>query len=115
MEQEEINSIEELINRDCLDHKQLERDRGFLIYLSRTYRSMCPYLHGIHLNLDSWRKGRDNEGWNLNYKPLMFLKEDFIVEDIEAPIDAFPVPRLRDDLGVLECLLKGDIPKRIKS
>ena len=24
--------------------KQLERDRGFLIYLSRKYRNMCPYL-----------------------------------------------------------------------
>ena len=66
---------EELVSRGCLDHKQLERDRGFLIYLSRTYRSMCPYLKGIHLTLDSWRKGRDNEGWKQNYKPLMFLKE----------------------------------------
>ena len=39
---------DELEKRGCLNHKQLERDRGFLIYLSRTYRSMCPYLKGIH-------------------------------------------------------------------
>ena len=44
--------IEELELRSVLNHKQLERDRGFLVYLSRTYRSMIPYLKGIHLSLD---------------------------------------------------------------
>ena len=54
--------IEELELRSVLNHKQLERDRGFLVYLSRTYRSMIPYLKGIHLSLDSWREGRDVDG-----------------------------------------------------
>ena len=44
---------EELETRGCLNHKQLERDQGFLIYLSRTYRNMSPYLKGIHQTLDS--------------------------------------------------------------
>ena len=39
--------------RGDLDHKVLERDRGFLIYLSRTYRMMAPYLKGVHQTLDS--------------------------------------------------------------
>ena len=44
---------EELETRGCLNHKQLERDQGFLIYLSRTYLNMSPYLKGIHQTLDS--------------------------------------------------------------
>ena len=107
--------IEELDRRGCVNHEQLEKDRGFLIYLSRTYKSMCPYLKGVHLSLDSWRKGRDNEGWKQNYKPLLFSEEDCDVEDAYAPIDVFPVPRLRDDLFALNSLLEGEIPKRVKS
>ena len=36
-----------------LDQKQLEKDRGYLVYISRTYRSMVTYLKGIHQTLDS--------------------------------------------------------------
>ena len=39
---------EEPRERDDLDHKTLDRDRGFLIYLSRTYRMMASYLKGVH-------------------------------------------------------------------
>jgi hypothetical protein len=35
-----------------LDHKVLERRRGFLLYVTRTYPAMVPYLKGIHLTLD---------------------------------------------------------------
>ena len=45
---------DELLLKGYLNFKELERDRGFLIYLSRTYKSMCPYLKGIHQTLDSW-------------------------------------------------------------
>ena len=33
--------------REELDHKVLEEERGFLIYLSKIYRLMKPYLSGI--------------------------------------------------------------------
>ena len=62
---------DELRLKGCLDFKQLERDRGFLIYLSRTYKSMCPYLEGIHQTLDSRREGRDEDGWKLTRRELM--------------------------------------------
>jgi hypothetical protein len=39
---------------DTIDFKTLESYRGFLIYNSRTYPSITPYLKGIHLTLDSW-------------------------------------------------------------
>ena len=45
-----------------LDFRKLERDRGYLVYISRTYRSMVPYLKGIHQTLDSWRSGRNEDG-----------------------------------------------------
>ena len=48
-----------------MNHEQLERDRGFLNYLSRTYRSMCLYLKGIHQTIDSWRTVRDKDGLKL--------------------------------------------------
>ena len=38
-----------------LEFKGLERKRGFLIYVTRTYPSMVPYLKSIHQTLDSWR------------------------------------------------------------
>ena len=44
-------------------HKRLESIRGFLVYVSRTYSEMVPYLKGIHLTLDSWRAGRTVSGW----------------------------------------------------
>lgn len=42
-------------SRGVLDFKGLERKQGFLIYITRTYPSMVPYLKGIHQMLDSWR------------------------------------------------------------
>jgi hypothetical protein len=41
----------------------LESARGFLIYVSRTYTSMIPYLKGLHLTIDSWRSNWDDDGW----------------------------------------------------
>ena len=45
-----------------LDFKKLEGNWGYLVYISRTYRSMVPYLKGIHQTLDSWRSGRNEDG-----------------------------------------------------
>jgi hypothetical protein len=40
-------------------HKQLLSDRGFLIYVARTYPTMVPYLKGLHLTIEHWRDNRD--------------------------------------------------------
>jgi hypothetical protein len=45
-----------------VDHKELEKTRGFLIYVSRTYPPMNPFLKGMHLKIDAWRPERDEEG-----------------------------------------------------
>lgn len=41
-------------NKQPLYHSTLESYRGFLMYISRTYPMVAPYLKGIHLVLDSW-------------------------------------------------------------
>ena len=48
-----------------LVHKELLSDRGFLVYVTRTYPAMVPYLKGFHLTIESWRGGRDEEGWKV--------------------------------------------------
>ena len=46
-----------------VDRKRLEQIRGFIIYVSRTYPWMPPYLKGLHLTIDGWRPGRDGGGF----------------------------------------------------
>lgn len=57
-----------------LDHKQLLSDRGFLVYVTRNYPAMVPYLKGIHLTAEMWRGDRDEEGWKI--KPGIQKKDD---------------------------------------
>ena len=99
--------INELEVRTVLNHKQLERDRGFLIYLSRTYRSRIPYLKEAHLSLDSWREGRNADDWKKSIQELLLMmydeiKEYAILENEDAPKYVVPVPRLLSDLMALE-------------
>jgi hypothetical protein len=51
-----------------LAHKELLSDRGFLVYVTRTYLAMVPYLKGFHLTIEVWRGGQDAEGWKLPVK-----------------------------------------------
>jgi hypothetical protein len=46
-------------------HKELLSNRRFLVYITRTYPAMIPYLMGFHLSIKMWRGGRDSEGWKL--------------------------------------------------
>lgn len=66
---------------DEMDFKTLEKFRGFLVYVSRTYPSMVPYLKGIHLSLDSWRPWRKADGWKMTQAEIALDMED---EDLET-------------------------------
>lgn len=46
-----------------MDHKILESKRGFLVHMGQTYPALKPYLKGVHATLESWRSGRDENGW----------------------------------------------------
>jgi hypothetical protein len=48
-----------------LVHKELLADRGFLVYVTRTYPTLVLYLKGFYLTIEMWRGGRDVDGWKL--------------------------------------------------
>ncbi len=59
-----------------LVHKELFSDRGFLVYVTRTYLAMIPYLKGFHLTIEMWRGGRDSEGWKLRDGEVIAIAQD---------------------------------------
>ena len=66
----------------AVDRKQLERDRGFLIHICRTFTQLVPYLKGIHHTLESWRFGRDDDGWKFGTQQMMkWLNEEVDLEE----------------------------------
>ncbi len=46
-----------------LNYKELQSDRGFMVYVMQVYPGIKPYLKGFHLSLETWRGGRDKVGW----------------------------------------------------
>jgi hypothetical protein len=56
----------ELAEGDWLNFNFLESARGFMIYVSRTYRPMIHFLLGIHNTFDSWWPNRREDGWRQN-------------------------------------------------
>jgi hypothetical protein len=50
---------------EWVDHKVLERIRGFSVYVARTYKPITHFIMGLHMTIDGWRPGRDEEGWIL--------------------------------------------------
>ena len=94
-----------------LPHKQSERIRGFLIYVSRTYRAMVPYLKGLHLTLDFWRPDRDEEGWRAFGHEGLAVPTPPVMS--KAPRFVKIAPRLQSDLRVLMDLTAFDEPPAI--
>jgi hypothetical protein len=104
---------------EMADHKVLERTRGFLVYVERTYKPMAPFLLGFHLPIDSWRPGRDEEGWRLRQAEVEASLESDNERDTEEghggeerapPMLVLAVPRLRDDLNVFIQLTEAEAP-----
>ena len=74
-----------------LNTKELFSDRGFLVYVCRTYDVLTTYLKGFHLTIDGWRIDRDREGW----KDTEFHK--FIKAGIQNPIYTYKSVRMSHD------------------
>jgi hypothetical protein len=92
--------------------KRLESNRGYLVYLSRPYPALVPYLKGIHLTLDSWRPHRDASGWKLS-RGSFSPEEDFVfstTESASAPVFVYFVGQLQDDICALYSLFLPDVP-----
>jgi hypothetical protein len=117
-----LASITDLYAQGCqsggadtwLPRGPLESARGFLIYVSRTYTSMIPYLKGLHLTIDSWQPHRDDDGWRLpcgHFEPQV---DDGVVLDLVAPESVKAVVRLANDLRALGELTASAEPPRVQ-
>ena len=111
-----INWVLERVNDKAgILHKELERCRGFLIYVSRTYTSFKPYLRGLHKTIDSWRPGRDDDGWKIGWE-IMAAKErgDWELLNTQEPDEYVkPVKRLRQDFEALAKMTRAEAPPKV--
>ena len=120
----------------ALPHKALLRIRGFLIYVGRTYRWMNPYLKGLHLVIDGWRKDRDEEGYKRRKSPIHeeiamkeaeeafergegqglegFGEEEEEEETAPETVSAQRVPKFAGDVEALRKLTEGSVPAKQK-
>jgi hypothetical protein len=110
-----------------LEHKRLLSDRGFLVYVTRAYPPMIPYVKGFHLTAEMWRGNRDEDGWKLpttgdetrlideedeDDATLSHMTRRAAANVLHAPPSGFttPAPRLIHDLEALSKLTEADSP-----
>jgi hypothetical protein len=94
------------------DFKKLEQQRVFLVYVTRTYPALKPFLKGIHLTVDSWRKNRDSEGWKVIGELAAHLDDGTPEHYSNHPETVKGVPRLAEDVASLLRLLASPRPPR---
>jgi hypothetical protein len=93
-----------------INHKLAEKYRGFLVYVSRTYTSMVPYLKGIHLSLDSWRPDRDEDGWRISNG----IERKIACETHEKPKEFVNLAtRFKEDMKVLLFFFSRPTPPKL--
>jgi hypothetical protein len=109
-EEEKQAKEREVCPAGYLPHKTSESYRGFLVYVSRTYPAMIPYLKGIHLSLDSWRPNRDEDGWR---NTSTFEPKCDVEEREKPPRFVKMVPRFRQDIEVLLNFTESEIPPKV--
>lgn len=129
--------------KDCMqdprgiENKQLQSCRGFLVYVARTYPVLVPYLKGIHATIDSWRPGRDVDGWRykrnrskrgkgrkkkgkIEHVPWdpeqqeVYAKFGINDNNQSQPEFVMPVPRLSKDIEALVSLCSSPTPPKRK-
>ena len=94
-----------------LSTAELRSDRGFLVYVTRTYKSINTYLKGFHLSIDGWRDGRDEDGWRCTAAHQEIKSNDHTMysnSSHDYPVEVKPVPRFVDDLSALMELMDFD-------
>ena len=95
-----------------VDRKELERIRGFLVYVSLTFDVIVPYLKGIHLTMESWRDDRDDEGWRLPVKDRR-KREERREGPLLPPKMVEQAPWFKDNVEALDRLTRSEKPPRI--
>ena len=99
--------------RDGMIHfKTTERLVGFVVYAAQTFTAFVPYLKGIYLTLNSWRNGRDRDGW-MTPEGLRDARMGLKEPDGEHPEWVRMVPRFKLDLEALMKLTAYEVPPDI--
>ncbi len=109
-----------------LAHKELLLDQGFLVYATRTYPTMVPYLKGFHLTIETWSGGRDKEGYKVKQSrsasvvesktdeatPALSGHKSGSQQQVHAPSSGLTtiVPCLVSDVGALQAPTDFDLP-----
>ena len=64
-----------------MSKSRMDSVRGFLVYVSRSYRNMTTYLKGVHLTLDNWRLYRGEEGRRMRVESLKMAEVEGVGKD----------------------------------
>ena len=110
-----ISELHELLQKEeanlntLIDYKFLERGRGFMIYFCRTYTSFVPYLKGLHLTMDSWRPGRDHDGWKEKKKlDRSELTKEELMEEMDLGRSGLENREPQDPLTMAQVRSRGN-------
>jgi hypothetical protein len=81
-----------------------------LIYVTRTYPAMVPFLKGIHQTLEMWRPNRDEDGWKI----VCPATQRVALEQGAPQKFVMATPRLGGDMEALQHLFSSPEPPRRK-
>lgn len=79
-------------------------------YVARTFPWLLPYLYGVYLQMNSWRPGRDSEGWRDGNSSIDDLREMDRYDSANRPTAAKRIARLTRDVKALEALTASSVP-----
>ena len=109
-----IKRLQQLAKENILrmPRVELESIRSFLVYTTRTYWDMVPYLKGLHLTIDEWRPNRGHDGWKLVGVRLEEAMNKIHTgeETLTGPMIVKGVERLSRDLEALAALTACEEP-----
>jgi hypothetical protein len=89
-----------------LEHKDLEKKRGFIGHVAMTFPALVLFMNGFHLIIDSWRDYRPTSGWKMNEKVWSSYVEVRIADGDLSEEEA---------RAMLESLSDGAAPKNIQA
>jgi hypothetical protein len=53
--------------------------------VAHTYKPLTHLIMGLHMSIDVWRPGRDEEGWRLGEAEMDTIRESDKESGVEAP------------------------------
>ena len=77
-----------------------------MIYVSRTYTPITPYLKCLHQTIDSWRPYRREDGWRMSSREIDLIRDGNgqcqEYETLETPITVLQAKILAGDVKALK-------------